>query len=189
MENVPGKNWEDSRRKSVPRVTGCEAGTRVLVANKLTEGSECATDTGSFTLGPFSANLENSFFFWATAPPPQWAKAPSFIRFLDHTQRRITVGRIPLYEWSARRTDLYLTTHNTHNRKTSMPPMGFEPTISAGDRPKTYALDHATSGTGNFEDWRQEITGHIATCHVESWILPLSELTKFILFFLDRTFL
>ena len=55
--------------------------------------------------------------------------------FLDHTQRRITVGRTPLDERSARRRDLYLTTHNTHNRQTSMPPVGFEPTISAGERP------------------------------------------------------
>jgi len=31
--------------------------------------------------------------------------------------------------------DLYLTTHNTHNRQTSMSPVGFEPTISAGERP------------------------------------------------------
>ena len=37
-------------------------------------------------------------------------------RFLDHTQRRATVGRIPLYEWSIRRRDLYLTTHNSHNK-------------------------------------------------------------------------
>ena len=29
-----------------------------------------------------------------------------------------------------------------------MPPVGFEPTISAGERPKTYALDRATTGTG-----------------------------------------
>jgi len=29
-----------------------------------------------------------------------------------------------------------------------MPPVGFEPTISAGERPKTYALDRAASGTG-----------------------------------------
>ena len=29
-----------------------------------------------------------------------------------------------------------------------MPPMGFEPTISAGERPKTYALDRAVTGTG-----------------------------------------
>ena len=27
-------------------------------------------------------------------------------------------------------------------------PVGFEPTISAGERPKTYALDRAATGTG-----------------------------------------
>ena len=57
-----------------------------------------------------------------------------FLMFLDHTQRRSTVGRTPLAERSARRRDLYLTTHDTHNRKISMPPVGFEPTISAGER-------------------------------------------------------
>jgi hypothetical protein len=31
--------------------------------------------------------------------------------FLDHTQRRTTVGRTPLDERSPRRKDLYLTTH------------------------------------------------------------------------------
>ena len=56
---------------------------------------------------------------------PQWARASSFLRFLDHTQRRTTVGRTPLDEWLARRRDLYLTTHNTHKRDTSMPPVGF----------------------------------------------------------------
>ena len=29
-----------------------------------------------------------------------------------------------------------------------MPPVGFEPTISAGERPKTYALDRAATVTG-----------------------------------------
>ena len=29
-----------------------------------------------------------------------------------------------------------------------MPPVGFEPTISAGERPQTYALDRAATGTG-----------------------------------------
>ena len=29
-----------------------------------------------------------------------------------------------------------------------MPPVGFEPTISAGARPKTYVLDQAATGTG-----------------------------------------
>ena len=33
-----------------------------------------------------------------------------------------------------------------------MPPVGFEPTISAGERPQTYALDRAATGTGNRKD-------------------------------------
>ena len=69
------------------------------------------------------------------------------LRFLDHTQRRTTVGRTPLDKSSARPRDLYLTTHNTHNRQTSMPPVGFEPTFPAGERPQTYALDRAATGT------------------------------------------
>jgi hypothetical protein len=84
--------------------------------------------------------------FWRYSP--QWARASSFTRCLDHTQRRTTVGRTPLEEWSARRRDLYLTTHNTHKRQTSMLPVGFEPTISAGERPQSYALDRAATGTG-----------------------------------------
>jgi len=30
-----------------------------------------------------------------------------------------------------------------------MPPVGFGPTISAGERRKTYALDRVATGTGN----------------------------------------
>jgi hypothetical protein len=78
------------------------------------------------------------------------ALVSSFSRSFDHTQRRTTVGRTPLDEWSIRRRDLYLTSHNTHNRQTSMPPVWFEPTISAGERPKTYALDRAATGTGPY---------------------------------------
>ena len=39
-----------------------------------------------------------------------------------------------------------------------MPPVGFEPTISAGERPKTYALDRAANETGNFNalgEWKR----------------------------------
>jgi hypothetical protein len=56
-----------------------------------------------------------------------------------------TVGRTPLDEWSARRRDLYLTTYNTQNT-----PLGFEPMISAGERPQTYILVRAATGTGKF---------------------------------------
>ena len=85
-------------------------------------------------------------FFWCNSP--QWAMTTSFTRFLGHTQRRTTVGRTPLDEGSARRRDYYLTTHNTHNRKTSMPPVGCEPAIPAGERAQTHALYRAATGTG-----------------------------------------
>ena len=62
------------------------------------------------------------FFRWRCGPTR--ARASSFLRFLDHTQRRIIFRGTPLDEWSARRRDLYLTTHNTHNRQISMPPGG-----------------------------------------------------------------
>ena len=81
------------------------------------------------------------FVFGATAP--QWARTSSFTRFLDHTQRRITVSRTSLDEWSACRRDLYLTTRNTH--KTDIhAPMRFEPTISAALR-----LRPSATGTGS----------------------------------------
>ena len=40
--------------------------------------------------------------FWRDSS--QWTRASSFTRFLNHTQRRITVGRTPLDAWSARRS-------------------------------------------------------------------------------------
>jgi len=89
------------------------------------------------------------YFLWRC--DPSRVMASSFLRFLDRTQRRTRVGRNPLDEWSARRRDFYLTTHNTHKRQTSMPPVGFEPTISAGERPQTYSLDRAATGTGSLQ--------------------------------------
>jgi hypothetical protein len=60
--------------------------------------------------------------------------ASSRTRLLDHIKQHATVGMTPLNEWSVRRRDLCLTTHNTHNRQISMPRVGFEPTIAAGER-------------------------------------------------------
>jgi len=86
-------------------------------------------------------------FFLLLCCDPTRVMASSFLRFPNHT-RRTTVGRTPLDKWSPGRRDLYLTTHNTHNRQISMPLVGFEPMISAGEQPQTYALDRAATGTG-----------------------------------------
>ena len=93
--------------------------------------------------------------YWRDSP--QWVSASSFTRFLDHTQRRTTVGRTPLDEWSARRIDLYLTTHNTHNRQTSMPPVGFEPSSRAAAdlrfRPRSH-WDRHCDIMNSMKNWR-----------------------------------
>jgi hypothetical protein len=44
----------------------------------------------------------------------------TFTRFLDHTQRRITVVSTPLDEWSARRRDLYLY-NKQHSQQADVP--------------------------------------------------------------------
>jgi len=111
--------------------------------------------------------IDGFFFFLLWPCDPTRVMASSFTRFLDHTQRRTTVGRTPLDEWSARRRDLYLTTHDTHNRQISMLSVGFEPTISAGERLQTYALDRAATGicttdNSGCELWDDGFAAHFA---------------------------
>ena len=89
------------------------------------------------------------FFLWHYSPTR--AGAALFVTFLDHSQWHTAVGRTPLDEGSARRRDLYLITHNTHKRHTSMSPAGFEPAIPASDRPQTLALHHLATETSNFQ--------------------------------------
>ena len=104
------------------------------------------------------------FFYGAAVQRAPWSPH-SLIRFLDHTQRRTTVGRIPLDEWSARRRDLYLTKHNTHNRQTSISPAGFELTISADERPQTHALDRAAAGTSNYDSQESLLLLDSCSCY------------------------
>jgi hypothetical protein len=76
--------------------------------------------------------------------------ASSFTKFPDDTQRRTTVGRTPLDEWSDLHIDLYLTKLNTHSRETSMPMAGFATTIPVRQRPQTHDVVRAATGTGNY---------------------------------------
>ena len=85
----------------------------------------------------FCVELEVFYFHGATAPS---GPGPPHHRGFTITLRLTTLGRTPLYEWPARRRDLYLITHNTHKRETSVPPAAFEPTIPASERPLTHAF-------------------------------------------------
>jgi hypothetical protein len=62
-----------------------------------------------------------------------------------HSFRHTTLDRTPLNEESTRRTDLYLTQHNSHKRQISMSPAAFEPTVSAIQRQRTRVLDRAAT--------------------------------------------
>jgi len=65
------------------------------------------TDLCLYRLNNFGRNWLDAFFLLWRCDPTR-VMAFSFLRFLDHIQRRNTVGRTPLDEWSARRRDLYL---------------------------------------------------------------------------------
>ena len=75
-----------------------------------------------------------------------WVWFLIFTRFLDHTHNDApqSVG----LRWTSDQLVVKTSTDNTHthNRQTSMTPVGFEPKISAGERPQTYALDRAATG-------------------------------------------
>ena len=90
----------------------------------------------------------NFMFSWRDSP--QWALASSFIRFsktqtMTHHNRQDSSGRVIS---SLQRPLPDNTQHSQQTNIHAHPPVRFEPTISAGERPQTYALDRAATGTG-----------------------------------------
>jgi hypothetical protein len=89
------------------------------------------------------------FYVFCNGSAAPWGpRPPHFSRLHDHAFffRHTTLGRTPLDEGPASRRDLYLTTHNTHKRQTSMPPGGgFEPTIPVSEQPQTHAVNRAAA--------------------------------------------
>jgi hypothetical protein len=89
-------------------------------------------------------------FFFCVAQQPLGGLGRLIVVVFEITHTSTTtLVRTPLDEGSARRRDLYLTTHNTHKRQTSMPEAEFEPTILVSERPQTHTLDRAATGMGN----------------------------------------
>ena len=59
-----------------------------------------------------------TILFFPRPNSPQWSRVPHF-RGFTITLRHTTLCKTSLDEWSTRRRDLYLTTHNTHVRHRS----------------------------------------------------------------------
>jgi hypothetical protein len=93
-------------------------------------------------------NPPNLLFFPHAATAPSGPGPLHYRGFTITHFRHTTLGRTHLDEGPASRRDLYLTTHNTHKRQTSVPPAGFEPAVPASERPKIHASDSAATGIG-----------------------------------------
>ena len=103
---------------------------------------------------------------------PQWARASSFMRFstsdtTTHHSRQDSSGRV------ISPTQRPLPDNTQHSQQTSMPPVGIEPTISAGERTQTYAVDRAATGTGTRGIW-----SHIRKTHICLKDFPLMRFSE-----------
>ena len=90
------------------------------------------------------------YSFGATAPSgPGLPHSRSFS--ITHNDLPQTVGLLWTSDQLVAETSTWQYTTLTRD-KIPCPPVGFEPTISAGKRPQTYALDCAVTGTGRIND-------------------------------------
>jgi hypothetical protein len=88
-------------------------------------------------------NINGIFFYDMTL---LLARASSLSRIHDHTQ--FDTPRPVGLLWTSDRPvvgDLYLTTHNSHKKQTSMPPAELE-LAKASERPQTHWLDPMDNG-------------------------------------------
>ena len=90
-----------------------------------------------------------SFSSFSMAPQPLVGQGLLIVdASLSRSVRHTTLCRTPLDEWSARRGDRYLTTHNTHKRH-PCPRRYSNPQSQYLSVSQTHALDSATIGIGS----------------------------------------
>ena len=93
----------------------------------------------------FEPETQNRYHSPHGAAAPNGSRPPHY-QGSTIALRHTTLGRTPLDERSARRRDLYLTTHGTHKRQTSMPSAAFEHAISATERLQAQGLSRTATG-------------------------------------------
>ena len=85
-------------------------------------------------------------------PPPLalWPNAGHGLLILEVSRSHTTTYQIRWDPsgWVISSSQRPLPDNTQHSQQTSMPPVGFEPTISAGERPQNYTFDRTATGTG-----------------------------------------
>ena len=71
----------------------------------------------------------------------------------SHSDTPQSVGLLWTSDWPIAETST-CTTHNTHNRQTSILPAAFQPAIPTSEQPQTYALEWAAIGTSHLYRYR-----------------------------------
>ena len=61
------------------------------------------------------------------------------------------------------------TSTSQHSQQTSMPPVAFETTISADERPQTHALDHAATGTSDHGCYELQFTKELGKINLNQF--------------------
>ena len=114
-----------------------------------------------------------NFIFLRGAIAPSWPRlhhCPGFTITLRHT----TLGRTPLDEWSARRTDVYLT-NTRHSEETFMSPAVFELAILTSEQPQIHTFARAATGIlpAQYHGWllRNNSNSSFATLPVIGFVI------------------
>jgi len=90
---VAFRNFAIARKNVHWRHVRPDGDYKYLMQSDLEENDRCSFGRTTFGI---SLTFVCCLFIWRISP--HWARASSFLRFLDHTQRRTTVGRTPLDE-------------------------------------------------------------------------------------------
>jgi len=91
----------------------------------------------------FCLDFPLMFLVFMTQHPPVGQGLLVIQASRSHSDTLHSVGLLWTGDQPNTHTLLYFTTHYTHKRQTSMPPMGFESTIPASERQQSHALERA----------------------------------------------
>ena len=111
----------------------------------------CMLSSASDNIQAKNIKFSQNNFFSSVALWPDSGSWPLLVSVCNHTHwthrtRQVSSGCVMSFT-----RNLYLTTHTTHKRWTTMLLAGFKPTVPARDQPQIYTLVHVATGISLLE--------------------------------------